>query len=178
MIKQVWVRRYDVPPPRTYRTHIIQSWDTASKAGPENDWSVCTTWAKDNGIYYLLDVDRGRYDFPTLRSRVLALWQQWKPTRLLIEDTGAGMGLIQDLRRDACYAIAVKPERDKVARMAIQTGKFEAGQVVLPVRAPWLATFEAELFAFPGSKHDDQIDSVSQALGYEGGYDRSLSWVS
>ena len=72
----------------------------------------------------------------------------------------------------------MKPERDKVARMAIQTGKFEAGQVVLPMRAPWLATFEAELFAFPGSKHDDQIDSVSQALGYKGGYDRSLSWVS
>jgi hypothetical protein len=34
------------------------------------------------------------------------------------------------------------------------------------------------LFAFPGSKHDDQIDSVSQALGDEGGYDRSLGWVS
>ena len=178
MIKRVWVRRYDVPPPRTYRTRIIQSWDTASKAGPENDWSVCTTWAKDNGIYYLLDVDRGRHDFPTLRSRVLALWQQWKPTRLLIEDTGAGTGLIQDLRRDGCYAISVKPERDKVARMAIQTGKFEAGQVVLPMRSPWLATFETELFAFPGSKHDDQIDSVSQALGYQGGYDSSLSWVS
>jgi predicted phage terminase large subunit-like protein len=139
---------------------------------------VCTTWAEENGIYYLLDVERGRYDFPTLRSRVLALSQQWKPTRLLIEDTGAGTGLIQDLRSDGCYAIPVKPERDKAARMAIQTGKFEAGQVVLPVRAPWLATFEAELFAFPGSRHDDQIDSVSQALGYEGGYDRSLSWVS
>jgi phage terminase large subunit-like protein len=37
--------------------------------------------------------------------------------------------------------------------------------------------FEAELFAFPGAKHDDQIDSVSQALGHQGGYDTSLSWV-
>jgi predicted phage terminase large subunit-like protein len=177
MIKRVWVRRYDLPPLRTYRTRIIQSWDTASKAGPENDWSVCTTWAEENGLYYLLDVDRGRYDYPTLRSRVLALSQQWQPTRLLIEDTAAGTGLIQDLRRDGCYPIPVKPERDKVARMAIQTGKFEAGQVLLPVRAPWLATFEEELFAFPGSKYDDQIDSVSQALAHKGGYDTTLSWV-
>jgi predicted phage terminase large subunit-like protein len=71
----------------------------------------------------------------------------------------------------------VKPERDKIARMAVQSAKFEAGQVFLPVSAPWLAVFEAELFAFPGAKHDDQIDSMSQALGHQGGYDTSLSWV-
>ena len=178
MIKWAWVRRYDVPPPRTDRTRIIQSWDTASKAGLENDWSVCTTWHQDNGNYYLLDVERGRYDFPTLRSRVLTSWHRWKPRRLLIEDTAAGTGLIQDLREHGCHAIPVKPEGDKATRMMIQTGKFEAGQVVLPVSAPWLAAFEAELFAFPGCKHDDQVDSVSQALGYKGSsYDASLSWV-
>ena len=38
------------------------------------------------------------------------------------------------------------------------------GLVFLPERAAWLADFEAELFAFPGSRHDDQCDSVSQAL--------------
>jgi predicted phage terminase large subunit-like protein len=179
MIKRGWVRRYDAPPPRTYATRVIQSWDTASKAGPENDWSVCTTWQQENGIYYLLDVERGRYDFPTLRSRVLSLKERWKPTRILIEDTAAGTGLIQDLGRHGCHAIPVKPERDKVARMSIQTGKFEAGQIYLPVSAPWLAVFEAELFAFPGSKHDDQVDSVSQALGRHGPfYDTSMSWVT
>ena len=181
MIKRAWVRRYEVPPPRTSRTRIIQSWDTASKAGPENDFSVCTTWQVERGsphsTYYLLDVERGRYDFPALRARALAQWQRWKPTQLLIEEMGSGIGLIQDLRQDDCYAIPVKPERDKIARMAIQSAKFEAGQVFLPVSAPWLAVFEAELFAFPGAKHDDQIDSVSQALGHQGGYDTSLSWV-
>jgi predicted phage terminase large subunit-like protein len=43
---------------------------------------------------------------------------------------------------------------------------FEAGQVFLPMRAPWLPDLEAELFAFPGSRHDDQIDSISQALNH------------
>ena len=64
----------------------------------------------------------------------------------------------------------MKPEGDKVARMSIQSAKFEAGLVHLPEAAPWLAELEAELFAFPSSRHDDQIDSISQALaGAAGG---------
>ena len=34
----------------------------------------------------------------------------------------------------------------------------------LPERAPWLPDSEAELFVFPVSRHDDQCDSISQAL--------------
>ena len=40
---------------------------------------------------------------------------------------------------------------DKTSRMAVVSAKFESGQVFLPERAPWLADFEAELFAFPGA---------------------------
>jgi hypothetical protein len=36
--------------------------------------------------------------------------------------------------------------------------------------APWLAELEAELFAFPHGPHDDQVDSISQALGHETGF--------
>jgi len=43
---------------------------------------------------------------------------------------------------------------------------------MLPERAPWLADLEAELFAFPGGKHDDQCDSISQAL-----FDTNISWI-
>jgi phage terminase large subunit-like protein len=63
--------------------------------------------------------------------------------------------------------IAIRPEYDKKIRMAIQAGKFENGQVFFPKEAPWLAELEAELFAFPSGRHDDQVDSISQALGYE-----------
>ena len=51
--------------------------------------------------------------------------------------------------------------------MAAVSTKFEAGFVFLPKRAAWLADFEAELFAFPGSRHDDQCNSVSLALSDE-----------
>ena len=50
--------------------------------------------------------------------------------------------------------------------MSIQTPKFASGQVFFPTEAPWLADLEAELFAFPNSLHDDQVDSISQALAH------------
>ena len=48
--------------------------------------------------------------------------------------------------------------------MAIASAKFEAGNIYLPEEAPWLADLEAELFAFPGSRYDDQCNSISQAI--------------
>jgi predicted phage terminase large subunit-like protein len=50
--------------------------------------------------------------------------------------------------------------------MSTASIRFEAGQVYLPTRAPWLADLEAELFSFPGSRYDDQIDSISQAINH------------
>ena len=44
-----------------------------------------------------------------------------------------------------------------------KSAKFEAGLVYLPERAPCLADLEAALFSFPGSRHDEQVDSSSGA---------------
>jgi predicted phage terminase large subunit-like protein len=165
MIKRAWVARYDEPPLEKDRLMTIQSWDTASKGGPENDFSVCTTWIVTRSRqFYLIDVHRARLDYPALKASVVTLAAKYKARRVLVEDTSAGTALVQELRRQVSGVIAVKPERDKVSRMAVASSKFEAGQVLLPRRAPWLADFEAELFAFPGARHDDQCDSVSQAL--------------
>ncbi len=32
---------------------IIQSWDTATKMGEMNDYSVCTTWLRQGDDFYL-----------------------------------------------------------------------------------------------------------------------------
>jgi predicted phage terminase large subunit-like protein len=165
MIKRALVRRYDELPPERDRLMVFQSWDTASKRGPENDFSVCTTWMVTRSRqFFLLDVYRARLDYPALKSAAATLAEKFNARRVLIEDAGAGISLAQELKRQISRVIAVKPERDKVSRMAVASAKFEAGQVLLPRRAPWLADFEAELFAFPGARHDDQCDSVSQAL--------------
>jgi predicted phage terminase large subunit-like protein len=62
--------------------------------------------------------------------------------------------------------------------MYVETGKFEAGRVLFPNNAPWLADLEAELFSFPFARHDDQVDAISQALGHVGStYDSTYAWV-
>jgi hypothetical protein len=72
--------------------------------------------------------------------------------------------LIDELKYKYYGLVGVKPDRDKIARMAIASAKFEAGNVYLPEAALWLADLEAELFAIPGSRFDDQCYSISQAL--------------
>ena len=165
MVKRTWLKRYTESPPAGERLITLQSWDTASKGGPDNDWSVCTTWivTKDKR-WFLTDLWRGKADYPTLKAKVLALAKYAGAQCVLVEDAGAGTALVQELKSQISGIIGVKPIGDKISRMAVATAKLEAGQVYLPVRATWLADLEAELFAFPGSRHDDQCDSISQAL--------------
>jgi len=164
-VKRQWVRRYSELPPTREHLLTLQSWDTASKGGPDNDWSVCTTWiVSRKKMWYLIDVWRQRVDYPALKANVWSLAKKWGARRVLVEDTGAGTSLVQELRTGVAGIIAVKPEGDKVSRMAVASAKIEAGQVLLPERAAWLHDLEAELFVFPGSRHDDQCDSISQAL--------------
>jgi predicted phage terminase large subunit-like protein len=173
MIKRHWIVRYKELPPVSERVLVMQSWDTANKGGPQNDWSVCTTWVVARKMrWYLVDVWRGRVDYPALKSIVESHAKQWNARRVLVEDAGAGTMLVQELRARVSGIIGVKPEGDKASRMAVASAKFEAGQALLPERAPWLADLESELFAFPGARHDDQCDSISQAL-----LDKNTSWM-
>ena len=78
------------------------------------------------------------------------------------------MSLLQDLRQATPLGmtrpIGIIPEGSKADRMAAQSAKIEAGHVHLPRNAEYLDNLLSELLAFPRSKHDDQVDSVSQFL--------------
>jgi len=165
MIKRAWIKRYKELPPKSEYQFVLQSWDTASKGGPDNDWSVCTTWIyTKKGKWYLVDVWRRRVDYPALKAAVESLAKQWGAGRILVEDAGAGTSLVQELKPKVRRIFAVRSDKDKVSRMAVESSKFEQGLVYFPERASWLPDLEAELFAFPGARHDDQCDSISQAL--------------
>ena len=167
MIKREWVPRYDKLPTRTASTHVLQSWDTASKPGEENNWTVCTTWHVSQGKYFLVAVIRGRFDYPTLKAMAIAHARRHTPTTILIENTGVGPALVAELQNAGFRVIAVQVEQNKMARMSVQSGKFASGQVLFPNRAPGLKDLEEELFSFPASRFDDQVDSISQALAYK-----------
>ena len=128
---------------------------------------MCTTWLVHENKYYLIHVVRGRFDFPTLRTRVSEQAKLHEASCILIEDAGFGTALIQEFNMADFSVIAVTPAYDKKIRMEIQSGKLENGQVFFPQDAPWLRDLEDELFAFPNGRHDDQVDSISQALGHK-----------
>lgn len=164
MFKRSWVLRYDQLPRPEPGDEILQSWDTASKEGLANDWSVCTTWLKREGLFYLFDVFRQRIDYPKLRSAAVRLAELHRPRMVLIEDASVGAALIPELRRAGLNVRAINAREPKQVRAAVQAYKFEGGRVYLPKQAPWLRDFEDELFAFPGGKYDDQVDSMVHAL--------------
>jgi predicted phage terminase large subunit-like protein len=164
-IKRDWIRYYDRKPEEFELT--IASWDTASTLGESSDWSVGTVWGVIGQEYYLLDVVRDRFESPELRRQVLKLARDYRVDVTLIEDTELGRALSQDLRRTGDLHPMLSTARfDKLARLLAQAARFEAGQVLVPREAPWLATYLSELLAFPTGRHDDQVDATSQALRY------------
>ncbi len=168
LVDWTWFRFYTYQPAHDNDGRIIQSWDTASKAGELNDYSVCTTWLMKGDDYYLLDVLRERLEYPFLKKRVVDMARRHAAHSVLIEDKGSGTQLIQDLRFDktGVRPIAINPEADKVTRMSNQSPHIEAGRVILPEAAPWLDELKAEILAFPNGRFDDQVDSLSQFLGW------------
>src|SRR5208283_2503573 len=101
---------------------------------------------------------------------------RWSADQVLIEESGTAIGLIDELTYRVRGLTGIKPDHDKVTRMSRASAIFEAGQVYFPERAAWLAELEAELFSFPGSRHDDQVDSISQAL-LHGAEDSLAVWL-
>ena len=164
VFKRGWWRSYRELPACK---RIVQSWDTAFKAGSQSDYSVCSTWGVLEKAYYLLSLWRGRVDFPALKRLVGSLGREWNPSAILVEDAASGQSLIQELRHESSLPIIpVKIDRDKISRAQSITPLIEAGKVFLPESAPWLADFVDELAAFPTGVHDDAVDSATQALNY------------
>lgn len=178
IVKVDWLCYYE-PGTEPAFSHILQSWDTAIKAGELNDFSVCTTWGlHQRKRFYLLDVYRRRLEFPQLKRAVRERAQRYDPRTVLIEDKASGTQLIQDLKTEGMHRIKPylpPPGADKIMRLYSQTAEFEAGHVLLPSAAPWLPEYISELVAFPGSRYDDQVDSTTQALEYLTGKGRVLS---
>jgi phage terminase large subunit-like protein len=49
-------------------------------------------------LWYLVDVWRQRVDYPALKTAVQTHAKKWNARRVLVEDTGAGTSLVQELR--------------------------------------------------------------------------------
>jgi hypothetical protein len=90
-----------------------------------------------------------------------------KPTRLSLKTPISAARPARSCAGSGAFAPSpYRPRYDKLARILAQSSKFESAQVLLPREAPWLATYLGELMGFPNARHDDQVDSTSQALDW------------
>lgn len=168
MIKEKWFKSYAPESCQNRYDYILQSWDTANKVTELSDHSVCTTWGKCGKDIYLLDVYRKKMDYPTLKRAVIEQARLWHAGVVIIEDKASGTQLIQELTYEVhnIRSYDPGPNRDKVMRMFSCCNLIESGSVYLPEKAEWLREYINELTVFPNGKHDDQVDSTSQALDW------------
>lgn len=170
MIRADWLRYVDPATGVPDDGDIIQSWDTASKDGIHNDYSVCITARLCGHDIYILDVYRKKLTFPELKKAAIRLARRYRADVLLIEDAASGQQLYQTLWAESPRGMPAplkqKPEGDKKTRLSGVSYMIDAGQLLLPNKASWLAEFQSELLAFPNAKFDDQVDALSQLLGW------------
>ncbi len=162
IFQAAWFGDYTAHP---HLLEIGQAWDTALKDEAGHDYSCGITAGRDaDGMIYLLDCWRGQVQTPELQRRLVALAERWRPRWVLVEDTGAGTALLQNLRRQRLPLIGVRPKGSKLARAKAVTPLVEDGSVRLPANAPWREAFLAELQSFPTGRHDDQVDAFVYLL--------------
>lgn len=174
LIRGSWFGRYAVVPPLRHRRIYA---DTAQKTAERNDYSVFQCWGMGvDGRIYLLDLIRGKWEAPELKRRAVDFWtaqaahndKRGIVQKLVIEDKASGTGLIQDIKREARIPVfGLQRNRDKLQRLSDVVSYIEAGYVVLPESAPWVADFVAECEAFTADDshaHDDQIDPMIDAI--------------
>ena len=169
IIKTEWWQKYpDDLKPESFVSLVIAV-DTAFKKTETADYSVAAIAGLDrNGDIYLVDIVRGKYDFPELKQRLIRLNTQWRGKGLraiYIEDKASGQSLLQELKRESGMSvIPYKVVNDKVARVNAILPLIEGGRVFLPTSSEWLDEFIDESVSFPNGNHDDQVDAVTMAI--------------
>jgi predicted phage terminase large subunit-like protein len=178
MIKAAWLGRYNTVPDRKNFQRVVLSCDPAGKPGPRNDYTAITVIGLQQQAIYLLEVSRGHWTVMQMLAQIVALAQRWEADFVIIEDTASGSGLIQLLNQQTRLSVDGRhPNADKITRMSRQQGRFEAGRILLPHEASWLADFEAELLAFPDGRYDDQVDALLLFLDWFAATERYLQPV-
>lgn len=164
--------------------YIVQSYDTAFSEKTTGDPSACTVWgvARHEGknIALLLDAFAERMAYPQLKKKVLEEWmsrygqESRRADTILVEAKASGQSILQDLRQAKIPARAYNPGKaDKMVRAHAIAPLIDAGLIYIPESnrekgkfVTWARPLISELELFPNGKHDDLVDTLTQALIY------------
>jgi predicted phage terminase large subunit-like protein len=147
---------------------VTLSSDTAFGTKNKNDWSVNLVAALGvSGILYLLDLYCKRVEFPQLVRDTTTLIKRWVPDRVLIENRGSGISLIQTLSLETLAPVeAINPDMDKLRRAHAVTPFVQSGNVMIPEDAIWKDDFIQQMSDFPNGNHDDMVDAFTQTVNW------------
>lgn len=153
--------------------YILASVDTAYTEKDENDWSACTVWGvwreAEHGRSRLLLMEAWRVhaQFRELVDKLIETCRRRNVDCLLVEAKASGLPVIQEILRlvsdGEWVTMPINPKGDKTGRVNAIVPMFAGGIVYAPDR-PWSEMVQDECSIFPKGKHDDLVDSVSQAL--------------
>lgn len=103
-----WWKWFDTPPPRF--DDAITSWDVKLKDKESGDFVVGIAGGRVGADFYITDMLRGRWDFPTTKAAmVLLAVRHPECTRHVIENAGNGPEAIKELRKpDRGYQLSEK----------------------------------------------------------------------
>jgi len=152
-----------------------RGWDLAStgkeRIKDDPDYTVGTLSAFEAKMRRLFIRDVARGQWTTLKRDMMMVETakrdlQLGCARAHIEAVGGYVDTYNRVRntlRGIATVRKIQPETDKVSRASALEPIFEAGNVYV-VKAPWNEAWQKEFLAFPGGKHDDQVDSLVIAV--------------
>jgi predicted phage terminase large subunit-like protein len=149
---------------------VVLSVDCTFKSGKENDLVAIQKWGTVGVRSYLIERQTEHMGYIQTKAAIRAMQKHGRPASvILIEDKANGPAIVEELQADHDFGasvIAVDPQGDKVSRANAASTDVEAGSVYLPEGAEWVGTFVRTFAAFPGVKHDDDVDSSSQFINW------------
>jgi predicted phage terminase large subunit-like protein len=163
--KAEWLKPYTfVPDKRTLRVYGGSDYAVTADGG---DYTVHVVVGLDpEGKMSLLDIWRQRASSDEWVESFCDLVKEWKPMGWAAESgqikSGVGPFLSRRQReREAYVYLDTFPTRgDKSVRAQSIRGRMALEGLHVPINKPWYADLRAELLAFPGGKHDDQVDAL------------------
>lgn len=168
MLKREWWRFYNRADYDngilTFDTMIL-SVDAAFKDAEKNDYVAMEVWGKKGTGLYLVDLVNQHLNFPDTVKKIRTTLAKYPQIRgIYIEDKANGTAIIQTLKTQVFGVIPVTPDKSKEARVQDVSFYIEAGNVYLPRDMGFTWEFVEQCAEFPNGKHDDMVDSMSQAI--------------
>jgi predicted phage terminase large subunit-like protein len=167
MLKRSYWNYYDILPSCPI---LCMSVDATFKDTAKSDKVSIQVWGKTNLDYYLIDRVNARMDFTTTLQAIRNLKAKYPTVGMIfIEDKANGSAIINVLQKEITGIIAVNPQGGKESRAQAILPYVVGGNVHLP-RTEWISDFVEECASFPKGAHDDDVDSMTQAINMINNY--------